>query len=263
MMTLLKSPGTTIALTFWLLAALLWTYATPHAARTFAQAVPVPAASANPFWAGYLATSDGPYGGVQASWTVPAAPCTGNAGRNTTTYVWIGEGGYLRGLASPLIQAGTASDCLVGLARYHAFYEWFPGIDAMDFPIMVRSGDTVTVHLQESRPDLWTLEVRNESTGDHATTSVFFSADTGSAEFIVERPTLCSSDGCGQVALGKFRSISFHDIKLQTAAGAELSSVRQAIPIALVDPETGHELAVPARADNTDEAISVLWRRSS
>jgi len=262
-MALIKRPGTSVALTCWLLAALLWVYGSPHTSRTFAQPVPVPAASTNQYWAGYIASDVGPYTAIGATWTVPAAPCSGPSARNATTYVWIGEGGYLRGFASPLIQAGTASDCLAGIARYHAFFEWYPGIDATDFPILIRPGDSVTIQLEETAPDFWSLSVRDETTQTRSATSALFGPDTGSAELIVERPTLCAMGGCGQVALGRFGSVTFHDIHLRTAAGADLTSVPNAAPIALVSGDSDHELAVPAKVDGNGAALSVLWRQSS
>lgn len=261
-MTLFKRPGTSVGLTLWLVAALLWMYGMPRGPHTFAQPIPVPAATTNQYWAGYIAADSGPYTAIQATWTVPVAPCAPAVGRNATAYVWIGEGGYLRGLASPLIQVGTASDCLAGMASYHAFYEWYPGIYATDFPIAVRPGDSVTARLEESMPDFWTLSVRDETTALHSTTATFYRPDTGSAELVVERPTLCAMWGCGQVDLGRFGSVTFHDIAVQTATGPQPGADLHAAPIALVDG-SGRQLAVPARVYESGDTLSVLWRGPS
>jgi hypothetical protein len=249
----LARPGVLIGVTLWLLAGLIWTIGSSHSSHTWAEPIPVPAASTNTFWAGYVATN-GPYAHVQASWTVPAIPCSARSASNSTTYIWIGEGGYLEGLASPLIQAGTGSDCVSGMVRYHAFYEWYPGIYATDFPLDVRAGDQVSVRLQETQPDYWIVSFRDDTTGSSSVTATVFHADTGSADFIVERPTLCDATSCDQLALSRFGSVTFRDASVRGPDG-HLAPPHSPLAIALVDPSGERELAVPARA------LSVLWRR--
>src|SRR5579885_3140513 len=126
-----------LGLSLWGLAAIVWILTGTHTDRTLAQPIPVPAATTNDYWAGYVVIGQGPYSSITATWTVPATTC-GGTGPTSTAYTWIGVGGYLEGLESPLIQAGTAVDCITGIPRYHAFYEWYPGIYATDFPLTIR-----------------------------------------------------------------------------------------------------------------------------
>ncbi|MBV9280997.1 MAG: hypothetical protein JOZ41_13025, partial [Chloroflexi bacterium] len=229
----LSRPGVPIGLAFWLAAALLWSWQPPRTSHTLAQAVPVPAATTNAYWAGYVAAGDGPYTSVEATWTVPAASCPATGTLAATAYEWIGEGGYLRGLASPLIQAGTGAACAGGGPTYHAFYEWYPGIDATDFPVEVHPGDVVTVRIEERQSDDWVLSFHDLRTDARSATAVFFQADTGSADFVVERPTVCGPSGCGQVALARFQPVTFRDIRLTEGSGRIDSGLPTATAIAL------------------------------
>lgn len=227
------------------------------------QPVPVAAASNDDYWGGYVATR-GPYSSVAASWTVPSVPCKSGSAGMSTAYVWVGEGGYLQGVASRLIQAGTASDCISGVARYHAFYEWYPGIYASDFPLDVRSGDTVSVRISQGAPGYWTLELRNATTGQRSTTATLETIDSGSADFIVERPTVCSGDAaCDQLPLAKFGSVTFRDARVTDEHGVSLDPALGATSMALVNPRNGRVLALPATDRSSRRELAVLWRRGS
>lgn len=244
----------------WSGAGLIWLWQSSPSPRALARAVPIAAASDNPYWAGWVATQNGPYSAVRATWTVPAMPCSATGGSNATTYIWVGEGGYLRGIASNLIQAGTASDCIDGVERYHAFYEWYPGIFATDFPLTIHPGDTVAVTIDQTEVNYWTLSIRDETTGLQSTTATLYAADTGSAEFVVERPMLCTGWNCGQVQLGKFGQVTFLDAQTWSAPAYAFTNVSAAQPVALHDPVTNRVLAQPGRLVSPAPALPVLWR---
>jgi Peptidase A4 family len=260
-MALLARPGIPAGLLCWLVAALMWLSNPPHTTHALAQPIPVPAATNNPYWGGYVTTQYGSFSSVRASWIVPRAPCSVTS-LPSTSYVWIGEGGYVRGLASPLIQAGTASDCFGGVVRYHAFYEWYPGIYATDFPISVKAGDSVTALVKEQQPGFWLLSVRDNSTAAQSSTTASFTADTSSADFIVERPTLCNLGGCQQAQLGRFGTLTFQDVHVTGSRGLTSNDLRSAVAIALIDPDTSRVLAVPGRVPSTAGTLSVIWRGS-
>ena len=259
-MTTLAKPGVCLGLGLWLLAAVVWSKGASSSSHALAQAIPVAAASTNAYWAGYVVTDRGPFTAIEASWTVPAASCAHQNLANATAFAWIGEGGYLQGLASSLIQAGTGSDCFSGVPRYHAFYEWYPGIYAADFPIELRPGDTVTVKITEAQTDFWVLTVSDDTTGERSTTSTFYRADTASADIIVERPTLCGADSCDQMPLAPFGQVTFQGIQTRTLQGDTSANVGTALPIALVNPSTARVLAVPGRTPSSSDQLAVLWR---
>jgi Peptidase A4 family len=263
---LLVKPVAWWAATLCLLAYVVSTHGLPSftaGPRTIAQPIPVPAATTNDYWAGYVMTGSAPYHGVHASWTVPATRCSGNRG-SSTAYVWIGEGGYVRGMMSSLIQAGTASDCLNGVPRYHAFYEWYPGIYATDFPVQVQVGDRVTLRVDQPQPGYWTLALYDETSGARSETATVYNADTDSADFIVERPTLCTGWSCNQIPLGRFDSVTFRDAAIGAASGDLRPNPGAAgvESIALTNPDSQRTLAVPGRVRTQSGDLSVIWQQS-
>ena len=74
-MAVMERPGIPFGLLCWLLAGTLWILNPSHTRHTLAQPIPVPAATTNSYWAGYVATQRVPYTAVQASWTVPVTAC--------------------------------------------------------------------------------------------------------------------------------------------------------------------------------------------
>lgn len=260
-MAVLLRPGVIVGLLCWLVAAALWAFNPSQSRQAVARPIPIPAATTNAYWAGYVSTERGPYTAVRASWTVPSTSCT-NSVPSSAAYVWIGEGGYVQGLSSPLIQAGTGVDCFAGMPSYHAFYEWYPGIYATNFPITVRAGDTMTVDIEEARPDYWLLSVRDETSGAKSAISTFYRADTASVDFIVERPTFCTESGCQQASLARFGTVTFTDLRVRSVLGEDLSRLPSALPIALTDPATDKILAVPGWAPTPPSTLSVLWRQN-
>jgi len=165
----------------------------------------------------------------------------------------------VRGLDSPLIQAGTASDCLSGVERYHAFYEWYPGIYATDFPLALRPHDVVSTRIEQIRPDYWTLSIRDDTTGRQSTTATLFRADSESADFVVERPTVCDGSSCRQVSLAKFGQVTFNDAQTCSAPAGAYRPVVDAQPIALAAASNARLLAVPAKVLGVSRSLSVLW----
>lgn len=228
-----------------------------HVSHAIAQPLPVPAGSTNPYWAGYVMTSTPGYVAVRATWTVPRVPCPTIPLHDATVYAWVGEGGYVDGISDPLIQTGTASDCFLGAPRYHAFYEWYPGIYATDFPIALAPGDSVTASVVETQWGVWTLTIRDDTNRQQSAVSTTARVDARSAEFIVERPTVCAGTNCGQADLARFRSLTFRDIQTLDAPGTP--SVRTAI--ALTDGGQ-RKLAVPARTPSLQRSFSILWRNN-
>lgn len=252
----LRLPGLLVRLG--IICLLLLTFPTGHhSSHAIARPLPVRAGSTNQYWAGYVMTSSPGYVAIRATWTVPRIPCPTSPVHDATVYAWVGEGGYVEGISDPLIQTGTASDCFLGMPRYHAFYEWYPGIYATDFPIAIAPGDSVTASVVETQWGVWTLTVRNNTNGQQSAVATTARVDARSAEFIVERPTVCAGINCGQTNLGRFHSVTFRDV--QTLADPGTPPIQTAI--ALVDG--GHrKLAVPGRMPSLRHSFSVLWRNS-
>jgi len=240
---------------------LIWYHNAAHLSPTLAQAIPVSATSRNAYWAGYVATRASGYGEVRATWRVPAIKCSRATHGNGTVYAWIGEGGYARGVMSPLIQAGTASDCFDGLLRYHAFYETYPGSYAQDFPVSIEAGDAFAVLVRQISASQWKLSVHDLTLHERSSTLIYHQVDMTTADFVVERPTLCSSD-CSQVSVPRFDPVVFTNVQMRDNAGIPTCCIRNSDRLALADDATGHVLAVPAQIRGMPDSLSVLWRRS-
>jgi hypothetical protein len=226
----------------------------PTAHHALAQPMSIPAATTNPYWAGYVKYSSPGYVAVSAVWTVPHVTCSGKT--DSSVYVWLGEGGYLQGIADPLLQAGTASECMGGRAMYRAFYEWYPGIYATDFPVTLSPGDAVSASVVETQWGVWTLTATDLSDKSSSSITAAVPVDARTADFVVERPTECSMVDCLQLPLAHFAPITFRSIRTLAAPGtAEIT-----IPIALQSEAGGPPLAVPAASRGSPDTLSVLWR---
>ena len=176
------------------------------AASLFAVA-PAAAASSSSNWAGYAASgATARFKRVSATWTVARVDCT--AGRRTYSAAWVGLGGY-HSNAKALEQTGTDANCdAAGGAHYSAWYELVPAA-AVRVPLTVQAGDTiaasVTVTGQRVR-----ISLVNRTTGARLTRTLTASAvDVTSAEWVVEAPSACWSQGCTVLPLADFGTAGF------------------------------------------------------
>lgn len=159
-------------------------------------------------WAGFVTHRTGvTFRSASGSWRVPAVTC--QAGRTAYSAMWVGIGGYSE-TSNALEQTGTESDCSsAGKPAYYAWYELVPA-PSHRTSMNVHAGDLmhalVTVsgsHVTLTLGDL----TRHTSLPQHRTTSHL---DVGSAEWILEAPSACTSDGaCRTLTLAHFASAAF------------------------------------------------------
>lgn len=187
-----------------------------------ALAVPAGAAGASNVssnWAGYVAlpgASAPRFSSVSGTWKQPVATCT--AGREASSAVWAGLGGYSE-RSSALEQIGTDADCSsAGKPLYTAWYELIPA-GPVNLKLAIHPGDEVTAAVTVRAHDV-TLAIRDLSTGArYQVTRRVAAVDVSSAEWIVEAPSLCTPAGaCTTLALTDFGSIAFSAASA-TAAG--------------------------------------------
>jgi hypothetical protein len=169
-------------------------------------------------WAGYVASGRGVhFRTVFGTWVQPAASCS--AGTPATAAVWVGIGGYPSS-AHALEQIGTELDCTkTGTARYSAWYELVPAT-SVTIPLTVHPGDrlaaSVSVTGHRVRLRLHNLTTNATFTKTRRAPDV----DTGSAEWIVEAPTLCDPDGgCEISQLTDFGTTTFSIARAATTTG--------------------------------------------
>jgi hypothetical protein len=210
-----------------------------------------PVASLN--WSGY-ADSGATFSAVTANWIVPTVTCT--QGDSAYSTHWIG----IDGNASPTVeQVGTEADCLANTEgvispSYDAWFEMF-GDDAVNQGFEeelspgtnpVSPGDSISASVSAVGSE-WTLTIIDSSsshTGWTFSTSIFFSgAAQSSAEWVAERPEICSNS-CSLASLADFGSVTFSGATATTTGGSSepISSYSDAA-IEMVNGST--VLAVP------------------
>jgi lipoprotein signal peptidase len=166
----------------------------PATLTVTATSSPAPAPQQSSNWSGYVDV-DATFTAVSASWTVPTITCT----RGQTAYSahWIGIDGDTSGTVE---QDGTEADCISGSPSYDAWYEMY-GDNAVDSGYEVElspstnpvsHGDSMSASVSVSNND-WTLSITDSSQGwSYTTPAISFSAAQSSAEWVVERPEVCS-----------------------------------------------------------------------
>jgi Peptidase A4 family len=169
-------------------------------------------------WSGYVASKTGVrFSRVAAFWTVPVATCT--AGRSRYSAAWVGLGGF-HTRSKALEQVGTESDCRAdGTARYASWYELVPDA-AHTAHLTVKPGDQVAASVVVSGHDV-RLRLVNVTRGTSFVKHLHAAAvDTTSADWIVEAPSACGSNGsCFTLPLANFGTLSFAAARATSAGG--------------------------------------------
>ncbi len=146
---------------------------------------------------------------VEGSWVVQTVLPSSSA---TYSAQWIGIGGYFMGDAS-LIQTGTESDSTGGVQSYDAWYELLPASETSISTITVSPGDTMSASVIctascTSTTQTWTISIEDMTTGKSFSTSVSYASSLLSAEWIEERPEVCSIV-CSLTTLANFGTADF------------------------------------------------------
>lgn len=197
----------------------LW--ATLAAAAALALAL-APAAAADRAessnWAGYAVHhAHVHFKKVLGTWRQPKATC--RRGRPTYSSVWVGLGGF-SARSRALEQIGTEADCTAG--GHQSSTAWYELVPAASHTIRlrIRAGDRVraSVAVSGRRVRLVLANLtRHRSFAKRVRASVL---DTGSAEWIVEAPSVCSAGkSCRTLPLTNFGSARFTAARAQSRNG--------------------------------------------
>lgn len=204
-------------------------------------------------WSGY-ADYGTTFTGVSGSWTVPTLTCSGNA----TTYSshWIGIDGAASGTVE---QDGTEADCVGATPVYDAWYEMYGDAQVNHgYEVQlgtgsnpVAAGDPMSAHVSVAN-DVWTLSISDGSASHGWTfsTTVTFAASSSSAEWVVERPEICSST-CSLTSLANFGSVTFTTASATTSAGSFPISAFSYYDIEMVNGSTVDALPSGLSANGT------------
>jgi hypothetical protein len=169
-------------------------------------------------WAGYAVHRGGVhFKKVVGSWTQPRATCT--PGSATYSAVWVGLGGYSK-TSQALEQIGTELDCSArGRTVSSAWYELVPSASHTT-QLIVRPGDrlraSVAVSGKQVHLSLDDL-TRHRSFTKTVKASIL---DTSSAEWIVEAPSVCTTDvSCQTLPLANFKAATINAASAQSTTG--------------------------------------------
>ena len=138
-------------------------------------------------WSGYAQRGKkGTFMGVEASWTVPTVSTSPPGSQYSSD--WVGVGGFSD---RTLVQAGTLGDNVGGTAEYQAWTEILPAAE-VPLSMVVNPGDSITTVVQETSPDVWLMQVADNSTSVTQSRTVSYKSSGRSVEAIHEATTVCS-----------------------------------------------------------------------
>lgn len=177
-------------------------------------------ASAN--WAGYsmgmLDNGSGApvYTQVSATWRVPVAIST-TPGQTAYSATWVGIGGgcILGCLTSDqtLIQAGTMQNISQGKASYSAWLEALPQPAQAVPSLKVSPGDMMSVDIEQVVPGVWSITMRNLTSGQSFSTLMAYLSTMLTVEWIEEAPLIISgSQGAYIATLPRLSTVQFSDV---------------------------------------------------
>ncbi len=155
-------------------------------------------------WAGYV-TSHARFTSVTATWTVPAVRTISDP--RATASFWVGLDGRD---SRSLQQIGTTGAMLGDAPRYGAWWEMLPG-PAVDVPMTIAAGDSITASVVADGGGTFTLSLRDNTNGQRfSTKQVDAAARLSSAEVVAEAPSSTS----GLLPLADFGRVRFTDARV-------------------------------------------------
>ncbi len=158
-------------------------------------------------WSGFAVTSSKKFTYAQSRFVQPTLTCPGDHA-NEWSSNWVGFDGFNPN-SQTVEQDGTAAHC-GGAANktpvYKAWYEMYPKGSVNVFS--VKPGDTINTSVSYSNGK-FTLTVADLTSHQSSThTATCASCKRNSAEWIVERPALCTSTNCFITHLADFGTAS-------------------------------------------------------
>lgn len=192
---------------------------------------------------------------VSGQWVVPTAT-QAKKGQAEASSSWVGIGGGCMDTSclatdATLIQAGTEQDVdAKGKASYSAWYELIPA-PSLRTPLAVSPGNTISVTIAETLPEVWKITMKNLSTGASWSTTVPYSSTYGTAEWIEETPVVIGGGSAGFSAMPKLGTVKFDNA---TANGAS-AALTPAEEMQLVD-SNNKPLATPSAPDSLHDGFN-------
>jgi hypothetical protein len=214
-------------------------------------------------WSGYAATSSHKFTYVHVRFVQPAITCVG---KFQYTSNWSGLDGFTNGTVE---QDGTAAYCGGSshtTPRYYAWYEMFPAGSVTVFT--VRPGDTIDSSVRFAHGK-FTLRIADLTSGKSATkVASCSSCARSSAEWIVERPAVCTNSACTKAfltMLADFHTTTMGQAQAQVAGG-KVSGIAgfDNVPIFMISllKKGFISLDTVGPLNSSGDAFSVTWERA-
>jgi hypothetical protein len=209
-------------------------------------------------WSGYnkgLLETGTQFHSISGQWVVPTATAH-KKGQDEFSSSWVGIGGgcletSCTATDSTLIQAGTEQDVAAdGTSSYSTWYELIPA-PSISTPLAVSPGDTVAVTIAETVPEVWSISIKNVTSGKTWSTTVPYPSTYGTAEWIEETPVTVSGSGAGFSAMPNLGTVSFSGATVNGGNAA----LNPAEAMQLVD-SSGAVLATPSAPSSTHDGFS-------
>jgi hypothetical protein len=249
----LLTVGTSVASALVLGGAGAGSAAIPATTALFHRPIVVVGTNQSNNWSGYnqgtLEQGGKSFHQISGTWVVPTASAH-KAGENEYSASWVGIGGGCIDATcmvtdSTLIQAGTSQDVdTAGRATYYAWWEIIPA-PSVQVSLPVAAGDTVTVNIAETTPQLWSIGINNVTTGQSWSTTVPYSSTYATAEWIEETPVVI--DNSGAVSIGPMPDLSSVNFDASTTNGTN-AGLKSSDAMQLVDANRV-PLATPSSPD--------------
>jgi hypothetical protein len=214
-------------------------------------------------WSGYVATSTSAFTSVQGDFIQPSIICTGAPARDMAA--WVGLDGFKD---KTVEQDGTFATCS-GKSHttptYVAWYEMYPAGSIEVFP--VNAGDEIEPSVTFAGGS-FTLTITDVTSGQTQSTSAACkSCRRASAEWIVERPELCTKGGaCFLAALPDFATATLSSATASTEAApaAAPASSFTTTAIDMIQPagSSVELLDQTGPLDSTGTSFSAQWERA-
>ncbi|HET6875360.1 MAG TPA: G1 family glutamic endopeptidase [Acidimicrobiales bacterium] len=191
-------------------------------------------------WSGYnqgtLEKGGTLFQSISAQWVVPTATQhTKGQAESSSTWIGIGGGCVDAGCTvtdGTLIQAGTEQDIAAdGSATYSAWWETVPVPSLTVTSVAVHPGDTVSVAISQTAPEVWSIALKDLTDGQGFTQTIPYSSTYLTAEWIEETPLVLGGSNTGLAALPNLTPVTF-DLATVNGAPANLSPAER---INLVD----------------------------
>ena len=165
-------------------------------------------------WSGYVATGATTFSCVEAVWTQPKVRCRGSA-QQAAVY-WVGLGGYDH---HSLVQIGTESACVGGVAQAAAWHESLPRETyALRANLRIRVGDRIWAQVRSLGNGRYRMSLVNLTTRKRvAIPIVNTTLKRTSAEWIVEAPTGGCPQACHTLRMPDFKTFAFEEAWLSLA----------------------------------------------